>query len=191
MRSVVRTGQERNRLPHRQKRPEAQCPENFSQASAQRMPLPLALTAASRTFLPFAAEASSTLRLRGVPKDGWSAVALCMHRSWHATPPALRGLSHSQQRGAALGEHIEPGPASQLAEGNPAARMGRHGSAREDELTADHASIVVSVRRDRSDRGDPGLIVPTVDSGHLKALHGGQERPKEAVVVGRRETVDL
>jgi hypothetical protein len=51
--------------------------------------------------------------------------------------------------------------------------------------------VGVSVRCDRSDGSDPGLIVSTIDSGHLGALHGGQEGPEEAVLVRRRETVDL
>ncbi|MFX0543625.1 hypothetical protein ACEWPM_018245 [Roseovarius sp. S4756] len=40
----------------------------------------------------------------------------------------------------------------------------------------------VSVRCRRSDGPNPRLIVSTIDSGHLEALHGGQERSEEAVL---------
>lgn len=43
----------------------------------------------------------------------------------------------------------------------------------------DEKKIVVSVRCACSDLRNPGLIVSTIDSGHLEALHGGQEGPED------------
>ena len=48
----------------------------------------------------------------------------------------------------------------------------------------DGATLRVCVRCHRSDGWNARLIVSTIDSGHLEALHGGQEGSEEAVLVG-------